>query len=53
MNRHWMSSSDARGFSLTMRCHNCSGVSSAIFLAQINCPAILSLHAGTLGFFAP
>jgi hypothetical protein len=24
MNRHWTSSSDAQGFSLTMRCHNCS-----------------------------
>jgi len=31
MNRHWMSSSEARGFSFTMRCHNCSGVSSTIF----------------------
>ena len=45
MNMHWMSSSDARGFSLTMRCHNCSGVWSTIFLAQISCCAVLSLHA--------
>ena len=46
MNRHWTSSSDAQGFSLTMRCHNCSGVSS-IFLAQISYRADLSLHADT------
>ena len=53
MNRHWMSSSEARGFSFTIALPQLLWGIVHHIPAQISCRATLSLRADTLGFFAP